>query len=114
MAEYVNLFGEPVSIPEASIPTTGAPKKRKETRPQGYAARPGSGPAGETCKSCRHLERVHYAKTYRKCGLNKANWTHGPGSDVLAGSPACQLWEAKAKPQRSATKPVVKGVRDNG
>jgi len=72
---------------------------RKTLRPNGYAKPPGSGPAGETCKSCTHIRRVAHAKVYRKCGLLEAHWTHGPGSDILAGSPACSLWQKpEAKP----------------
>jgi hypothetical protein len=62
--------------------------------PKGYAAMPGTGPAGETCKSCGHLYRNRLAKTYLKCGLMKAHWTGGAGTDVLARSPACRNWSA--------------------
>jgi hypothetical protein len=66
-------------------------------RRRGHAANPGSGPEDETCGTCRHLARVHYHdKTYRKCGLMKHNWTHGPGSDIRRKDPACRWWEAKS------------------
>lgn len=60
----------------------------------GYADVPGSGPAGETCKTCAHLYRHEMAKTYLKCALMKHRWTGGPGSDIKAKSPACARWEA--------------------
>lgn len=63
-----------------------------EPVPQGYIAPPGTGPNGETCKTCRHLFRNRMAKTYLKCDLT--NWTRGRKTDVLAGSPACSKWEA--------------------
>ena len=42
-------------------------------------------------------ERQHYtvkrmSKSYRKCGLTKATWTGGGGSDIRAKDPACSKW----------------------
>lgn len=70
--------------------------KRKATQPRGHAARPGSGPQGETCRTCKHLARISLGKTYLKCGLMKKRWTGGPGTDVRARDAACQLWERGA------------------
>lgn len=62
--------------------------------PRGYAAPPGTGPAGETCKSCTHRVVSGSGKRrYQKCGLNRAKWTGGPGSDILVKSAACKKWE---------------------
>lgn len=61
-----------------------------------YAAYPGTGPEGETCKTCAHLSRKRMAKTYLKCGLVQAKWTGGGGTDVRASSPACSKWESVA------------------
>ena len=69
--------------------------KRKSTPKKGYAAPPGTGPEGETCGSCRHLAYVWHAKKYFKCGLMRAHWTGGAGTDVLKRAPACRNWEAK-------------------
>ena len=88
----VDLFGEPVKPP--TLGGTGKPK-RKATKPNGYAGIPGNGPAGETCGSCRHIYRNRQSKVYLKCELCRATWTHGPGSDIRARSPACDYWEAK-------------------
>lgn len=63
------------------------------TRKDGYADRPGSGPSGETCKTCRYYERVVRAKAYLKCALMRAVRTGGPGTDIKAGSPACSKWQ---------------------
>ena len=71
--------------------------KRKPTPPRGHAGPPGSGPEGETCKTCKHLTRVQYAKTYIKCRLTKATWTNGPGSDIRAKDAACWKWEPQEK-----------------
>ena len=88
----IGLFGEPDTVVERS----DSKPKRKTTQPRGYAARPGTGPAGETCKSCDHYTHRKFSKTYRKCALNRAAWTRGPGSDIKAGSPACEKWERKS------------------
>lgn len=70
--------------------------KRKTTLPRGHAWPCGTGPAGETCGSCRHRVKVFGGTRYhQKCGRNKTMWTHGPGSDIRAKDAACKLWEGK-------------------
>lgn len=61
----------------------------------GYAAPPGTGPANETCRSCKHYtyNETRTTRTYRKCNLMRTIWTHGPGTDIKASSPACSKWE---------------------
>lgn len=92
-----NLFGAPDPI-VAPVIVRGK-KKRSSTKANGYAARPGSGPAGETCRSCRHRveNENRTAKVYWKCGLMRHTWTGGTGTDVRASSPACSKWEEKEK-----------------
>ena len=80
-----DLFGAPDPPPPSKA-------KRKPTPAKGHAFRPGTGPEGETCGSCAHLARKTMAKTYLKCGLNRAAWTGGGGSDVRARDPACKFW----------------------
>lgn len=63
----------------------------------GHAAPPGTGPEGETCKTCDHLARKRMSKTYLKCGLMQALWTGGGGTDVRAGDPACKRWAPLSK-----------------
>ena len=67
---------------------------RARLKIRGHAGQPGAGPAGETCRSCAHYTQNsgRTAKVYRKCGLMRAHWTGGPGSDVKAGDPACPKW----------------------
>jgi hypothetical protein len=80
----LDLFDQPPS-PDAT---------RRTPRPRGHAAPPGSGPKGETCRTCQHYTRASYHnRVYRKCWLAKPRWTHGPGSDIRAKDPACRLWE---------------------
>lgn len=67
-----------------------APKRARKT---GHAAKPGTGPAGETCGSCAHLFRNQQARTYLKCELMRHAWTGGAGSDVGARDPACREWK---------------------
>ena len=60
----------------------------------GYAAVPGTGPEGETCGTCLHLCRRGHAKAFFKCGLMRAKWTCGGGTDIKSRAPACCKWEA--------------------
>jgi hypothetical protein len=68
---------------------------RPSTKKSGYAHIPGSGPEGETCGSCKHKVRRSDSsvRSFLKCGLRKASWTNGTGTDILARSPACKFWE---------------------
>jgi len=75
---------------------TGKKKKRKNTQANGYATTPGTGPEGETCKTCELCTKIEYHdKNYYKCGKVRNLWTHGTGSDIRLRSPACSQWEAK-------------------
>lgn len=69
--------------------------KRKPTRINGYAEAPGSGPDGETCKTCKFATAHQHAKRYWKCILRQRFWTGGAGSDIKLKSPACSRWESK-------------------
>lgn len=83
-----------------SLDRAMTPQERKRLRanttPKGYVALPGSGPAGETCCSCKHLVRRRMAKTYLKCGLMQRGWTRRAASDVQARYPACSRWKLLA------------------
>ena len=65
-----DLFGQPIVEP---LPlANGVPHKRKPTQPKGYAGIPGTGPAGETCKTCKYIvRRGGSSRIYLKCGLNR-------------------------------------------
>lgn len=84
-----DLWGQPlVAVEPVACPT----KRRHKTTPRGYAAAPGTGPEGKTCKQCAHYCHRENGK-YRKCGLVAARWTCGPGTDILARSPACAFFQ---------------------
>lgn len=83
----IDLFGNPISSPQPVI------NGKHKTRPNGYAASPGSGPKGERCNTCKHYARLMRSKVYRKCLKVQDHWTHGPGTDIKAKSPACSFWE---------------------
>lgn len=92
----------------ADAPGVLNPFKSPTSRGPGYgshdrahAAPPGTGPEGETCKSCAHLYRNRMAKIYLKCALRRAHWTGGAGTDVRARDPACARWEPANNPPTS-------------
>lgn len=89
-----DLFGNPI-IPDGPAMTPAERRKltRREPVPKGYAAEPGTGPEGETCRTCKHHAIMQYAKSYHKCELRRATWTGGRGTDILVRSPACKMWE---------------------
>jgi hypothetical protein len=68
-------------------------KPIKGTMPRGYYAPPGTGPEGETCRTCKHLYRREMGKTYFKCHLERHRWTGGGATDIRTTSPACRGWE---------------------
>lgn len=66
--------------------------KRTDPIPHGHAWKPGTGPAGETCGSCKHLYRKRMGKTYFKCELTRSHWTGGKATDIRARDAACKKW----------------------
>lgn len=74
------------------LPASALLHARRLLSKRGHAAPPGTGPEGETCGSCVHLVRRQMAKTYFKCGLERARWTGGGGTDVRAKDAACRRW----------------------
>lgn len=63
--------------------------------PRGYADKPGTGPAGETCKSCKHSYRGGTGQRgFPKCELTRACHTSSRRTDILMRAPACSKWEA--------------------
>lgn len=54
----------------------------------------GSGPAGETCRSCIHAYKQGcHDYAYWKCGLIES--TRGAGTDIRLKWPACRQWEGR-------------------
>ena len=86
-----DLFGE---APDQPMPgTRRGPKGGKNyVRQRGYAAMPGTGPAGETCATCKNCARF---RKWAKCRLIERKWTGGRATDVLMRSPACSRWERR-------------------
>lgn len=92
-----DLFGNEITVEQARVIEEHGKRKRKQTAPNGYARRPGTGPAGETCKTCAHAVRVQGgSRKFLKCAVIRHRWTHGPGTDIKAGSPACEMWEGRS------------------
>ena len=97
-----DLFGNEVvalegKLTEEDMLERKRARRRKYSEPRGHVAPPGTGPIGMTCKDCEHLARIRYSKTYLKCGLNEANWSHGPRTDIRAGDAACSKFEMKGQ-----------------
>jgi hypothetical protein len=85
-----DLFGEVPAGAEKPVRGRGPKGGKHYVRPSGYAAAPGTGPAGKTCRDCTYYRNVcGGVRSFPKCFLRKPTWTHGRGSDILARSPAC-------------------------
>lgn len=81
-----DLFGVAIEAP-----------RRKYDHPRGYFRAPGTGPADELCRTCKHAyARASNTKNFWKCDLVAP--TRGPGTDIRLKSPACSGWQAKEKP----------------
>jgi len=80
-----DLLGDPLTA--RTLKGKGHSSRGKQW---GYAMPPGTGPEGKTCGDCRHIVRT---RRYRKCGLNRARWTGGPKTDILARARACLRFE---------------------
>ena len=90
----IDLFGGLPTYTTQSGEVVEIKKRGKHyVEPRGGADRPGTGPAGETCGSCKHIARVQHAKVYLKCALTRACWTSGGRTDIRARWAACSKWE---------------------
>lgn len=58
-------------------------------------ALPGSGPKGESCRSCAHAVRITYSKAFYKCGRVRDFWTNSVRTDIKLRWPACSEWAAR-------------------
>lgn len=84
-----DLFGVEAKL----ILSAAAQKRRNADMPRGSFAPIGSGPAGETCKTCKHSYCRKMGNTYWKCDLVKA--TGSPKTDIRLKWAACRGWEKK-------------------
>lgn len=92
-----DLFGHPV-IPDGPAMTLA--ERRKQQRKltevaRGYYNPPGTGPQGETCKTCAHAVPSGGHRTYWKCELVRLKWTGSIRTDIRLRSPACKGWEPR-------------------
>ena len=91
-----DLFGQDLYA-RTPLERKRAKRRAKET-PRGYYAPPGTGPAGETYKTCRHAVKISGGnRAFWKCDRRRASWTRSYGTDIRVGAPACKGWEAKAE-----------------
>ena len=92
MAEkQTQLFDDPTAC-AALAPLTKNGRKKVTCTPKEI----GSGPIGETCKTCDFCERIKWHdKAYHKCRLMRKHWTHGGGSDIRLKWAACKSWFPK-------------------
>lgn len=103
---FVDINGNPIDLRAKMaegarrryLEGKAAAPKRKPTVKNGYAAPPGTGPEGKTCRDCAHKHTMGagHAKSWIKCELRRATWTGGEGTDILARSPACSKFEQRA------------------
>lgn len=94
-----DLFGNP-TIPDGPAMTPQQRRKalgiKRAQQAKGYYAAPGTGPDGESCRTCKHATPVHAHRTWWKCALAKPRWSHSVGTDIRLKSPACVGWKAAA------------------
>jgi len=64
-------------------------------KPNGYADKPGTGPAGESCKTCKFNVLLATKSPVHKCFLMRAQWDRSALTDIRVKSPACSKWEGK-------------------
>lgn len=105
----LDLFGQPLTEPLP--PLSKQEKRRRAERPKGYARPPGTGPTGETCRTCQHACKIHHHdRHYYKCGILQWRWTNGPGTDIRLKSPACEFWQVRTVYQTGDIVRVTAGV----
>ena len=60
----------------------------------GYADRPGTGPKGQRCNTCKFCILVCSTNRVRKCEVMARRWDI-PGSEIKPNAPACSHWSRR-------------------
>ncbi len=76
-------------------PFGARPHVAKVKRREGYAAMPGTGPYGETCRSCRNICGVRGNEYALACRIGKKG-PYGARLYISPSSPACSRFEARS------------------
>lgn len=84
-----DLFGHP-------MPSQELFRKDGRRRKIGYAARPGSGPRRQRCRTCKSCMAV-LSKGVRshKCEVMAKIWSDDPATDIKPNAPACREWATR-------------------
>ena len=70
----------------------------------GWAAKPGTGPAGETCGTCTYAAEYRFRNTYLKCSARPGeHWKGGRETDIRPMDPACSQWCGRIREARAVT-----------
>lgn len=85
-----DLLGHP-------IPRPATPRRpRDAVRRLGYASRPGTGPKGQRCSTCKScIVMMRDEVRVRRCEIVAAKWTDGVEFDIKHNAPACRDWQRK-------------------
>lgn len=97
-----DLFGNEITEPRIRFTPSG--RKRPLEVAKGYAARPGSGPQGETCRTCQHA--VRRMARYWKCALLRQCWSGCLATDIRLKAPACSHF-SRHQPCNDCAKPLT-------
>lgn len=81
-----DLFGVPINAPRAARPALSI----------GYASRPGTGPKGQRCNTCRfRMVITEHGRRASKCEIVAAKWTTSSETDIKHNAPACSDWQRR-------------------
>lgn len=92
MAQGYGDFRKDRHVTDPTLFDIGETRPQHRTNSTPYPV--GSGPDGETCRTCKHLT---HSNKFIKCELMRRYWTGGPGTDIRAKWAACKAWERKEK-----------------
>jgi hypothetical protein len=100
MPDDLDLFGRPLDAGAMTDAERKRALRQASETPRGYVMPSGTGPRGETCKSCRHSavkQPRGGSGNYWGCLLfdRDSGWTHGPRTDIRLRYAACSKWEKK-------------------
>lgn len=78
-----------------AAPHGARPPVAKVKRREGYAAQPGTGPDGETCRTCRNICGVRGNEYASACRIGRKG-PYGARLYISPASPACSKFEARS------------------
>lgn len=91
-----DLFGKTITDMEKVFGAKESPLKGRKLV-TAYPAEPGTGPSGETCKTCKFKVKIRMGGVWYKCEKMRPHWSCSARTDIKMRSAACSYFEGRSQ-----------------